>query len=86
MTIAYFRHCIFGLLTLPRLGYLRMGGGQFEPISNFKTITAIDMKLLPRVDNYKMFRFYLFLENCILLPFSNDVIKFEKIEIEFLIN
>ena len=38
------------------------------------------MKLGPKVDNYKKFQFYLFLENCILLFVSYDVIKFETIE------
>ena len=38
------------------------------------------MKLGTKIDNYKKFRFYLFLENCILSFVTYDVIRFETIE------
>ena len=50
------------------------------PLSNFKTTYPIDMKLGSKIDNYKKFQSYLFLENSILLFISYDVIKFETIE------
>ena len=55
-------------------------GVYLTPPSNFKTTIAIDMKLYPKVDNYKKFQFELFLENFILLFVSYDVIKFKTIE------
>ena len=61
-------------------GACNSGGGLFDPPSNFKTTKAIDMKLWPKVDNYKKFQFELFLENFILLFVSYDVIKFKTIE------
>ena len=57
-----------------------LGGCQLDPLSNFKTTQPIDMKLGPKIDNYKMFQSYIFLENCIVLFVSYDVIKFETIE------
>ena len=50
------------------------------PPSNFKTTKATDMKLLPKLDNYKKFQFDLFLENHILLFVLYDVIEFETIK------
>ena len=55
----------------------------FDPPSNFKTTNTVDMKLWPKVDNYRKFQFKLFLENFILLFVSYDVIKFETIENNF---
>ena len=55
-------------------------GGQVDPLSDFKTTKAIDMKLWPKVDTYKKFQFGLFLENFILLFISYDVIRFKTIE------
>ena len=52
------------------------GGGHFDPLSNFKTTYAIDMKVGRKIDNYKKFQFYLCLENCMLLFVTYDVIKF----------
>ena len=50
------------------------------PPSNFITTKDIDIKLWPKVDNYKKFQFELFLENFIVLFVSYDVIKFKTIE------
>ena len=38
------------------------------------------MKLWPKVGNYKMFQFELFLENFLLMFVSYDVIKLKTIE------
>ena len=58
-----------------------LGGGLFDPLSNFKTSKPIKMKLLQKMNNYKSFDFiYLSLENYILLFVFYDVIKFETIE------
>ena len=54
--------------------------GLIDPPSNFKTTEAIDMKLLPKMDNYKKFQFDLSLEYSILFFVSYDVIKFKTIE------
>ena len=56
-----------------------MGGleaGLFDLLSNFKTSKAIDMEVWPKVNNYKKFQFYLFLENVMILFVTYDVTKF----------